>query len=154
MKTPNFDIKHFNFSFLYSDRIFYEFDNMVLNSSVYKVKKNKMSFSVFIDKDKIEPIETIISYIKNKKKINLFINNTDEKGKIVYSIILNDFMFTKINLTEFGGFNKQRIKTIKVKFKYSNIEYINNIDRLQIRKNKILKLLKTENNLIEKKHLF
>lgn len=148
---PKFDF--LNVEYLIECRTSFDFNNRVLNTSIQKIKKDKMVFNVFSHENKIEPIETIISMILNKKKINLQVRYFDKKGKVLFTNIINDLTFTKTNLTDFKGYQKS-LKTIKVKFKYSNIEYINNIDKLQIRKNKLYKLLNIKNTILNKDEIF
>ena len=139
--------------FIFGNVVSFNFNNKILDYTINKIKKDKMYFNLILEKDKIEPIETIVSMIKNKKVINPSINYLDKEGNNIFSIILNGFTFTKINLTDFKGYEDD-VKKIKVKFKYSKIEYINHIDKLQIRKNKLSKLLDIKNISLNKDEFF
>jgi hypothetical protein len=84
-----------------------------------------MIFNVNIINDKIEPLETIINFIKNNKKINLKITSHDVNNKDLFSYILYDFSFIKINNLLDFNYNKQDLMYLSVQFDFNKLEYIN-----------------------------
>ena len=101
------------------------FNNDILDTLISSISNNNMIFNVNIINDKIEPLETIINFIKNNKKINLKITSHDVNNKDLFSYILYDFSFIKINNLLDFNYNKQDLMYLSVQFDFNKLEYIN-----------------------------
>jgi len=125
-----------------------EFGNKILNTLLSSISGNIMTFYVNIINNKIEPLETIVSLINNDKKININIKCHDKNGKNLFSYILYDFNFTKINNLLDFNYSKQDLMHLSVQFDFSELEYINHININAIRRQKVNKILNNENELV------
>jgi len=129
-----------------------DFGNSILNKYLVSIKSDTMSFSVNINNGIIEPFDIVINMINEGRIIDVHITNHDVSVKNIYLMILKNFKFTKFNNLLDFNYGKSDIFDINVSFTFDEIEYHN---LLNVRRNKLLKLLKkdTDKLIIKKSSL-
>lgn len=138
---------------VYNDLRKIDFGNDILNHLITSISKDTMVFSVNIINKRIEPLDTILNYLKKNKKIKFIMTTHDKTGNNLFSFILYDFHFVKINNLLDFNYNVTDIMKLSVTFDFNNLEYINSMDELQVRKSKISKLLNKSDDFLNKSDL-
>lgn len=98
-----------------------------IEHNITKVKKNSIYFNLNVTSDgSIDVLDFISQSISNKEIFNIvefkFLNKT---GGVIFRIMIENFRFTKIvNLLDFNYYYSDKLKQLKVKFKYDKSEIV------------------------------
>lgn len=119
----------------------------ILSDNIYFIdfEKNEIVFYNDFTKNKhIEPLETLVSLINKKSKIDVSIKLSDDNGEVLLITCKNLRFIKIINSIAFNA-DKVSMRKIHVKFYVSNIQYENlALDISEKRKEKLIKI-KNEN---------
>lgn len=124
------------------------FNNNELDEYVYKIESDKIFFNVNITENgKVNPVDTIMKMINKKQKIPFVdVINNSKDGTVLFKIKLNNFEFVSINNLLDFDYSQSKIMNIEVTYTFDYLEYINISNKNTIRKIKINKLLKRDND--------
>lgn len=124
---------------IYKNLCSVEFDDEILMDSCYRINKKYFYFNINDDNYIVSKINDMIN---NNLEINLMINQSNKYGEIVYKVFLKNFKFTKIDKLINFDWNSSNLRTLKVKYTYTEM-------RLILTKSDLRKIKMDEINNIE-----
>lgn len=124
---------------IYKNLCSVEFDDEILMDSCYRINKKYFYFNINDDNYIISKINDMIN---NNLEINLMINQSNKYGEILYKVFLKNFKFTKIDKLINFDWNSSNLRTLKVKYTYTEM-------RLILTKSDLRKIKMDEINNIE-----
>lgn len=141
MVLPNFSkiFPNETTSPIYKNLCSVEFDDEILMDSCYRINKKYFYFNINDDNYIVSKINDMIN---NNLEINLMINQSNKYGEILYKVFLKNFKFTKIDKLINFDWNSSNLRTLKVKYTYTEM-------RLILTKSDLRKIKMDEINNIE-----